>query len=253
MPDFETLKRLEIAKNIRLEIFEHCAAIILAGSMGFGQNYSVNSDSDIDMVVVCDKNQFKSLRKIKGFLDNVDNYALQNFDKKIIDFFWVSKLIDEIEVNIFIYDKDAYVDFCLLKKDLIGFNNKKPNDFQYGFDFKGNNLRIDRNVREFKNGFLYEKPTLIEDKFWGCVPRQDFLYSAHCLHEQDEFFKKLDSKVWEKIVEQMIKEHGSSINLEEINILNTHYTYQTTPERVPENVVFKIKERTKTEINKKLF
>lgn len=50
----ETTKRLDIAKTIRDVFAKQAKSILLAGSVAYAPNYSVNKNSDIDLLIVMD-------------------------------------------------------------------------------------------------------------------------------------------------------------------------------------------------------
>ena len=76
----ETNKRLEIAKNISSQLEGIVQGVLLGGSMSFGQNFSVNEKSDIDMVVVCDKDKAKDLEKTPYFQGHIPKNVLKMFE-----------------------------------------------------------------------------------------------------------------------------------------------------------------------------
>ena len=50
----ETKKRLDISNDIVSKLEGLVNGVILGGSMGYGQNYSVTDKSDIDMAIIVD-------------------------------------------------------------------------------------------------------------------------------------------------------------------------------------------------------
>lgn len=218
--------------------------------MGFGQNFSVREDSDIDLVIICDISQVDELVKKPFFSNNVSQEITDLFKQKDITLFWNTKIIDGVEVNAFVYESAAYRDFCLLKSDLNIFIKTKPADVQSAYGFDGEKISFDRNVRAFKDGFLFTKPALANGKFWGGVPKQDFYYSGVIVHEQDGYLSKMEPEVWKATVQQLVHEYGKDVDLSKYNILNTHFTYKTAPERLPIETVEKITARTKEELQK---
>ena len=118
----------------------------------------------------------------------------------------------------------------------------------YGFD--GKRFLFDREVTPFLDGYTYSKPSLINGGYWGGVPRDDFLYSGFVAYEEDHFFTNLEKRVWEAITYQLMKEYGPDVDLSKFSILNSYYSYQTQPERVPPEIFEKIQARTIEELAK---
>lgn len=240
---FETKKRLTIAKTIGKNIKDIVEGMLLGGSMGFGQNFSVRETSDIDTVIVCDKKKIYELLNTSYFKNQVQPEVIELFVKGKINLFWVTREIDNVEVNFFVYDKESYMDFCLMKGNLKGYVHFKPNEIQTAFGFSGEEIRFNRNVTSFRNGYLYEKPALINGKYWGGVPRQDFFYSGFIICEKENFLTDLEKEVWERTIAKLKEENAGSI-------LNTHFTYNKEPERLPKKFFKNIKERTALELDK---
>ena len=242
--------RLEIARRITGSLVGIARGVMLGGSMGFGQNFSVTNDSDIDLVVLVERDKLEALQGSWYFKSAVHKDALRLFDAEKIDFFWVTRVVDGVEVNVFVYDPDAYTRFCLLEGGLVGFLTSRPGDTQTSYGFGGEQITFDRNVQPFGEGYTYERPGLVAGKYWGGVPRQDFIYSGEILYEQDRFLSMLESASWERLVKQMVREYGSDLDLNKVSVLNTHYTYRTARHRVPGHVVEQVRTRTNEELQK---
>jgi len=244
----ETEKRLVIAKEISSQLEGVVRGIILGGSMGYGQNFSVTEASDIDMVVIADKTKARNLENTDYFRGEVPIDVLELFEKGVINLFWVTKHVRGIEVNSFVYETRGYTGFCLLNGNLIGYIPTKPQETQNCYRFNGEPVTFNRSVRPYGKGFLYEKPALADGKFWGGPPRSDFLVGGHVLYESKNFLKSLSDKVWKSTIKQMIKEYGSNIDLSKINILNTDFTFQRKPEKLPQKIIDAVQERTLKEL-----
>ncbi|MBU2640077.1 MAG: hypothetical protein KKG75_05245 [Nanoarchaeota archaeon] len=246
----ETKKRLEITKKIVHQLREIVKGVLLGGSMGFGQNFSVTMNSDIDMVIICDKKKIDTLSKTTYFKNQTPKNVLSMFKKGIINLFWVTKKVDSIEVNSFIYEPNGYEKFCLLKGGIKGYTPHKPSETQTQHGFDGKEITFKRNVVPYENGYLYEKPALVNGKFWGGPPRSDLLVSSYILYQEKNFFDDMKEKVWNSVLNQLIKEHGSNPDLNKFNILKTDFTYQTNPKKLPLAVIEKVKNETKYRLKK---
>lgn len=240
----ETSKRLAIAKNISKQLEGIVKCVVLGGSMGFGQNYCITEKSDIDMVVVCDKRKIRDLEATSYFSGSTPSEVLKMFEDGVINLFWVTKEVDAVEVNSFIYETQGYKQFCLLKGKLKGYLKSEPSHTQDSYRFDGEKITFDRNVTAFGEGFLYEKPALVDGRFWGGPPRSNFLMGAYPLYQERNFFDNLRGKVLNATIKQLIKEYGSNPDLSRVNILNTDYVFQKNPTRLPKEAVEKLKRET---------
>jgi hypothetical protein len=173
------------------------------------------------------------------------------FKNKDINFFWVTKDVEGVEINNFFYETKSYVDFCLLKSEGIkGYLHTRPKETQKNSGFTGKSLEFNRRVRKTKEGgYIYEKPTLVNGKFWGGAPKIDFMYPLKILYEEDKFFTNLNKKVWKASIEQLVKEQGKGVDLSQASILKSNWIYQNRREKLPQEVIDKIKNRTKKELN----
>jgi hypothetical protein len=249
-----TKKRLKISNEISSQLENIAKGVILGGSMQYGQNYSVTDKSDIDMVIVMDTNKINLINSLEYFKGEIPEHVKKMFTDKKINFFWVTKNVEGIEVNNFFYETNDYVNFCLLKgRKLIGYIPMLPANIQKTEGFTGEVLKFDRNVRELKKGgYIYEKPSLINGKFWGSAPKIDFMYPLKILYEENKFFTNLDKKVWRAFTEQLVKEQGSNVDLSKASILYSNWIYQNRRKKFSPQIIKYIKDRTKRELKKYL-
>lgn len=246
----ETAKRLEIIEFIKKGLEDIVECIVLGGSMGYGQNYSVAPWSDIDTVVVIDKNKVDKLMKHPYFNQTVSPEIIQLFANGKIDFFWSSRFVSRIQVDIFVYNKISFIDFCLLRKGISGFIKSKPSETQKTFNFEGKEVLIHRKVTPHKEGFIFTKPALNEGFYWGGVPRDDFLFMNYIIYDKEEFYQNLTKQVWATLATQLKKEHGPKVDLEKYNILNSIFTYQTNRQGLPKETIQKIKFETEDRLRR---
>jgi len=244
----ETQKRLKIAESISSQLKGIAQGVYLGGSMGYGQNYSVTDKSDIDMVIVVDSDKIDELKNTDYFKEEISEHVLELFKSKGISFFWVTKYIDGVEVNTFIYETNAYVGFCLLKNSFRGFIHSRPRDTQESHGFSGEKISFDRSVAKYNNGWLYSKKQLVDGKLLLMPPIYDFIESLQILYEQQNFITNLKKEVWKRIVQQLVNEYGLDVDLNKFSVLNSHWIYKERPKNLPEEIIQKIKERTLKEL-----
>ena len=72
----ETTKRIKIIENMIPEITQFGSAVVLTGSMAYGQDYSITPDSDIDLQFLITPAFFSKLFSSKYFQKyNTDRIA----------------------------------------------------------------------------------------------------------------------------------------------------------------------------------
>lgn len=244
----ETQKRLKIAQEIAEQVKNIARGVMLGGSMGYGQNYAVTDKSDIDLVIVIDINNIDKLLDAPFFKQQVPLEIVDLFKRREINLFWVTKEVNTIEVNVFIYEVNAYTDFCLIKGKIKGYISKKPEDVYETADFEGIKHTFNRKVRACGKGFIYERPCFVEGKYWGDVPREDFFYSSQILYEQEFFLTQLEKDVWKATIQQLVKEYGLKVDLTKANLLNIHWIYRNARHKLPQEVIKLITARTEKEL-----
>lgn len=246
----ETHTRLAIVNYITKDLNKIVECVVLGGSMGYGQNYSVAPWCDINMVVVIDKANLDYLLEKPFFNQTINDETIDLFKSGKIGMFWSKRLIRGIETEVYVYEKDSFIDFCTLKKDLVAFIPYKPRLKQYAFNFSGKKIFFDRNVRSFGSGYLYDKPALANGFYWGGVPKDDFLFCGSLVYDKNDFYSDLIDEIWQSTIKQLIKEHGVNVDIKKFNVLNSMYTYQTNRLGLPKDIIEKIKQRTVLELEK---
>lgn len=126
----------------------------------------------------------------------------------------------------------------------------KTRKYQISYLFDGSPVKIKRNLKKVKEDYIYEKPCLYNGKFTTEIPRQDFYYSSYLMYEKNKFWTNLEKRVWKESIKLLIKEHGLNVNLSKYGILQSHFVYAKSKERVSKSVINSILKRTKEELNK---
>ena len=246
----ETEKRLAIARGISSQLEGIARGVYLGGSMGYGQNYSVTQDSDIDMVVISDLNKIGRLSITDYFDGQTDSKVIDLFRKRGVNFFWVTKDVDGVQVNTFIYETVAYRDFCLLRGGVTGYIHARPSGLQTSYDFEGKAVTFERDVMPFSDGWLYKRKSIVDGNFVLVPPVSDFIVGFSVLQEQHKFITGMEENVWKAIVRRLVKEHGPDVDLSRFNVLNSYYAYNARPEKIPPGFEERITERTLEEVGK---
>jgi len=247
--EIEFEKRMNIVNEITSKIKDFVEAIIVGGSVGYG---NVRENSDIDMSVIIDKKNLQQLISAQYFKGKVPDRIIELFSSGEINLFWVTNYIKGIEVNMFVYGKEGYENHCTLQGSRTGFIQNRPSDNHYGYSFEGEKLPFDRNVQEIEGGYLYSHPALANGKYYGHVPRDDFFHQAIISFQKNNFFNNLQNEVWRSVILQLKKEYGPEIDLSKSNILKSIFLFNWEKElgenRMSEEIKEKIMTRTKEEL-----
>jgi predicted nucleotidyltransferase len=245
----ETKKRLDILDDITKSIKGIPEAILLGGSVAWGQNIAVRGASDIDLTIIISKENLPALAATETFINRIPKYLIDAFNNEKIDVIYLRNKVNGVDVNYFLHNPKSYSDYCKLEKSLRTFTNAfKPGGHLKGYGFDGVLRDFNVEVEEFMDGYIYPRPSLYENQYYGNPVRNDFLYSSLILEEKNSIISKADKDFWRSAIEQLKKEHGSKPDLSKTNILNTSFVYMTTPEALPKSIVEKIKERTLLEL-----
>lgn len=63
----ETTKRIKIIEQILPELSKYSTAILLTGSMAYGQDFSITPDSDIDLQLLTNTDKINQINSCKFF------------------------------------------------------------------------------------------------------------------------------------------------------------------------------------------
>lgn len=134
----ETTKRIKIIENMIPEITQFGSAVVLTGSMAYGQDYSITPDSDIDLQFLITPAFFPKLFSSKYFQKyNTDRIA-KWFTDGVFQQFSVSFLVKWIPVECHFWDEKTYKDILLYKCEKVvrlrSQTKKTTTDYAYSFD-----------------------------------------------------------------------------------------------------------------------
>ncbi len=247
----ETKRRLAVIGKITGSIKGIPEAIMVGGSMAWGQNIAVRKASDIDMTIIATKEQLPALASTNLIKGKIPQYLIEAFNSGFIDVIYIRSNLDGIELNNFIHNPDSYKGYCSLEKSLRIFTTAfKPGGHLKGYGFDGVLRSFNVDVESFEDGYIYPRPVFYENQYYGNPVRADHLYCSWVIEEKNKFITNAEKDFWRTSVAQLRKEYGPNPNLNKTNILNTSYVYMTDPDILPKGIIEKIKERTVTELSR---
>jgi len=243
----ETEKRLRIVHDLVQRVGSDTDSIILGGSMGFGQHYSITKDSDIDLPILVRPDQVDSLVKRLAFKKTPSPSVLNAFAQSEIDCFWHTDYKDGVQLDCFVYNPAAHVNFVTHEQSLRIYKTEQPRETTTAFNFAGDELSVPRQSMPFLDGFVYEQPVFAGDKYYMPGIRADF-FTSKFLVQRNQRLDDLRKRVWRCTMIKLVEEHGPDVNLERTNVLNTNYTYQKQRDRLPPELIRTLEWRTHEEL-----
>ena len=105
----ETQKRLDILDRIKPELEKFCEIVIVAGSVGYGKNFSVRKESDLDLIILINRENIKEIFNSSLFkITSQIKEAVSYFKKSEVDHFSIVEEINEVEVQFHFWDKEVH-------------------------------------------------------------------------------------------------------------------------------------------------
>jgi len=206
----ETEKRLKILEVLRGKLEPWTEALILVGSMAYGQNFSVRKESDIDLIILINPEKSKDIPNLFSMTPQIRE-ALSLFDKKVIQHFTIIQKIEGVEVQFHFWNKKAHFKAEKLEKPWPKVYDIWVKDKHYskGVNFIGEekNILID-NVKKYIYGDVYQFPAYFEadGEFIQGILISNFLSTPKIIYtKDDQIYENLDILL-KKVLDKYISE-----------------------------------------------
>lgn len=141
----ETLKRKKLLPWVKDTFDSVTAAIFVGGSLSYGADYSVNSNSDIDIQLVLNDEALDDLPLLNFYNKEEVEYALSGYKKGIYQQFSLVAEKDGVSIEGHFWNKDAFI-------NAINYTNSETPRLRssiatpstdYGFSFDGTSSVVD--------------------------------------------------------------------------------------------------------------
>ncbi|MDP3027868.1 MAG: nucleotidyltransferase domain-containing protein [Nanoarchaeota archaeon] len=217
----ETEKRLKILDDIIPKLKPFVESLILVGSMAYGRNYSVRKESDVDLVILINKESVDDIFKSGLFeMNSCIEEAIFLFKRDIVQHFTIIRKINDIEMQFHFWDKQANFKAERLEKPWSKWYCPIRRDKHY---FKGNNLLGEeikkeiKNIKRYKYGDVFIIPPYLinKSKFVSLVIISNLVSSPEILYTKDDSLYKNINLLWKKIAENFIKENINPNDLQD--------------------------------------
>lgn len=222
---YETQKRFKIVKKLKPKIETFADAAIVVGSLAMGKNFSVRRKSDIDMMIFIKRKNIDKLFDLDLFPINEQRKEAKDlFENEKIDHFSIVEIVNGVEVQFHIWDKEAHFRAELLELPNPKVYNiwKNSNSHLSGYDFSGKKrfLKI-KNLAEYKYGEVYEYPPyfIYNNNFVTRQPINNVISDPDILFTKDQRLLKNIDRLWTKLAKRLLKESNGKIDLNKKSIL----------------------------------
>jgi len=225
----ETNKRLKILEEVLPKLKKFSEAVIVGGTVAYGKNYSVRKESDIDILILINRENTDKIFECELFelIPQIEEER-ELFKQKVIDNFNVSNIIDGVDVQFFFWDKEVYFKAILFEKPTPKIYNIWDKEYPNlpGLDFTGKEREYHaKDIQKVKYGLVHDYPFyFIEDgNFVPRTPILNLIAAPDILFAKDkEIFEHIE-KIWENLAKRLILESNGKIDLSKKNIFFSIY------------------------------
>jgi len=225
----ETLKRKNLLPWIKDFFDDVTTGIFVGGSLSYGADYSVNSNSDIDVQLVLDDQALDKLLALNFYDKKELEYALSGYKKGIYQQFSLVGEKDGVSIESHFWNKDAFI------KAINYTNSETPRlrssittpSTDYGFSFDGTNDAVDF-YGEIIDGYPvspFPSFRIIDSKLYLCRPITTILGGPIILKTDDDFNDAIET-CWRSTIEHLKAfkaEAETGINASIVNALPSQY------------------------------
>jgi len=219
----ETLKRDRVIEIVLEELKNISNGIILTGSMAYGRDHHVHTNSDIDIVIVVDDLK----RVIPYFFDN--KIIADALSHRFFEGYCMKRLYNNIEISYHILTKDAFdiITKCFVAD--IRVYRPSPKEGQYVLKgFEGNTYKYNiknKHLPDLHGGVRTIVPIgfMNDDRYYMGVYRDKLICCSKVLYDPTGDIRTGIEKLWENIVRNLIDESirlYKIIDLTKMNIFN---------------------------------
>lgn len=218
---YETQKRLDLAEDKKRRWKPYSSAIMITGSVAYGRNHSVRSDSDLDLIVIG-----SDLKKVIPEL-KLDNEDKKNLKNRFFDGYSVKEFESGIPISIHILSENTFDVICKSYVSDIRVFRPDGKDGSYkllGFDGLEYEYVIKNVELTEMKGYRTIVPVsfINNDRYFIGIHRDKFLSNPRFLYGDDFILSNLDI-LWSNLVENMVDESiriSGKLDFDRFNILN---------------------------------
>ncbi|MDP1729535.1 MAG: nucleotidyltransferase domain-containing protein [archaeon] len=211
------------------ELKSFCDAVILAGSVAYGKNFSVRKESDIDLIILIERKDYDKITKCKLFKITAQiEEALEFFKNKEVDHFSIREKIDDVDIQYHFWDKEAHYRAELMQlpaPKVYNVFNMNPTELT-GLDFSGivHHLKLG-DIKKCKYGAIHNYPAYFMENGYLILrqPILNLITAPEILFTKDSQLLKNIESIWQNLAKKLIEESNGKVDLSKKSIIRAMY------------------------------
>lgn len=218
----ETKKRLDLLSWFVDYVGDSISGLVVSGSMGYGQNYSVKPSSDIDMQILVNKDVVENLLTKDHFNSVEINHAVSGYLKETYFQFSSPFVKDDVIMECHFWDEDAYINAGTYKQQFtprLRANIDTPSK-DFAFSFVGEVSEVDFYGEMVGEYAVSDFPSYrkVEDKLFLCRAVSNLIGAPKVIVENGQIQSAIDES-WSRTVEELVSFAGTKdIDLEQFSV-----------------------------------
>ncbi|MBP6921172.1 hypothetical protein KBB89_01330 [Candidatus Gracilibacteria bacterium] len=215
----ETIKRIKIIENLIPEITQFGSAVVLTGSMAYGQDYSITPESDIDIQFLVTPEFFPKLFSSKYFQKYNTERIAQGFIDGIFQQFSISFLVKGIPVECHFWNEKTYKDILLYQCEKVirlrSQTKKVSTDYAYSFDGEEDTEEYPDYKEGAYNVGVFPAYRIKNKRIFLCRPITNILGNAMILSDNCELKSVIEEskKITKSKLDKTPREEGKTYSL----------------------------------------
>lgn len=237
----ETKKRVDILGKVEPILESFSEAVIVAGSVAYGKNYSVRKTSDIDLIILLSRPLAEKINSLSFFHKTPQVVeGLKLFLNKKADHFSIIEEVEEVEVHFHFWDKEAHFRAERFEEPWPKAYNIFAKIGKWsGTDFQGVERTIEVEYKKYDYGILMDYPPyfVYERKLVLRQPLQNLIMDGQILFTKDERLLENIDFIWREITRRFRKEceEFGSEGRSMMNILYGYWNFSPESRKKIEN------------------
>ncbi len=215
----ETKRRINIIEGIIPQIMQYSSAMILTGSMAYGQDYSITPESDIDLQILITPEIITKIGSCKYFQKYNTKRIIEWFTNGIFEQFSLKFLYKEISVECHFWDEKTYKEILLYKKESVvrlrSQTKKIATDYAYSFDAEEDRTEYPDYKCWIYNVWVFPAYRMKNKKLFLARPITNILGNAIVLFDECNFSETINEcrNITENKINEAKKEEWKSYTI----------------------------------------
>ncbi|HSW79775.1 MAG TPA: hypothetical protein VLG47_03270 [Candidatus Saccharimonadales bacterium] len=220
----ETDRRQKIIDQLHNEFKDRVSDMVVTGSMAYGKNYCVTIDSDIDIQLLIRPENASNLTELLIASESEVIHAVRGYQFGVYKQFSLISERDGVKLEFHLWDEQSLINAITLQSSsttrLRSTLDKPSTDHAFAFDRC--ELTRDFSARIVDGFIVGDFPTYteFEHKLYFSRPISNVISIPEICFVSDSFITALET-CWQSVINKLVGFFdGSSINLEQANVIN---------------------------------